>query len=100
MATEQKSSKRVRPTVGTNVIWPHGLQLRYGVSGMMIWKWQKDGKLPARDVFVGGRAFGWKPETIERAEQGAELTPDSSRLCARRIVDKRFARGARRRWER
>ena len=44
-------------------------------SAPTLWRWERDGKLPDRDVFVGGRAVGWKPETIEFAERGCPPQP-------------------------
>jgi predicted DNA-binding transcriptional regulator AlpA len=63
------NTKRAR-TCGSGCIWPRGLRERYGVSGPTLWRWERTGKLPDRDVFIGGRAVGWRPETIERAERG------------------------------
>ena len=40
-------------------IWPSGLRDRYGVAGPTLWRWERAGKLPTRDVFVAGRAVGW-----------------------------------------
>ena len=60
--------KRAR-TAGMGCIWPSGLRDRYGVSSPTLWRWERAGKLPTPDVFVGGRAVGWRPETIERAER-------------------------------
>ena len=56
--------------IGASCIWPRGLRDRYGVSAPTLWRWERAGKLPKRDVFVGGRPVGWRPETIERAERG------------------------------
>ena len=61
--------KRVR-TAGSGCIWPRGLRERYDISGPTLWRWERNGKLPRRDVFIGGRAVGWRPETIARAESG------------------------------
>jgi hypothetical protein len=63
------SPRHVR-TKGSGCIWPSGLRERYGVSAPTLWRWERDGKLPSRDVFIGGRAVGWRPETIEVAERG------------------------------
>jgi predicted DNA-binding transcriptional regulator AlpA len=46
------------------------METRYGISAPTRWRWEKDGKLPRRDVFVGGVAVGWRPSTIETAERG------------------------------
>jgi hypothetical protein len=60
-------SNRIGPRQGTAVIWPSGLQERYGISAMTRWRWEKRGLLPARDVSVGGKT-GWRPETLAQAE--------------------------------
>ncbi len=57
------------PTAGTKVIWPAGARERYGVSAPTLWRWERDGKLPPRDVTIGGRS-GWRPETLDQAERG------------------------------
>lgn len=62
-------TKRKCPLEGTGVIWPAGLQRRYGISAVTRWRWEKDGKLPPRDLFVGNKS-GWRPSTIDAAEQG------------------------------
>lgn len=53
---------------GTAVVWPAGVESRYGIAPVTRWKWERDGKLPARDVHIGGRS-GWRPETLAAAEQ-------------------------------
>jgi predicted DNA-binding transcriptional regulator AlpA len=55
---------------GTGVITPRGMEARYGWSPPTRWRAERDGRLPPRDVFIGGKAVGWRPETIERAERG------------------------------
>lgn len=61
--------KRAR-SVGTVCIWPRGVEQRYDISSPTRWRWEKQGRLPARDVFVGGKAVGWRPETLDAAERG------------------------------
>jgi hypothetical protein len=63
--------RRPAPIKGTRVVWPAGLRERYGVSGVTIWRWLRDGKLPAPDVHVGGRS-GWSPELLAEAERGQQ----------------------------
>jgi len=48
---------------GRSVVWPAGLEAELGISPVTRWRWERDGKLPARDVKVGDRD-GWKPQTI------------------------------------
>ena len=40
------------------------------MSAPTLWRWERAGKLPSRDVFIGGRAVGWRPATIDQAERG------------------------------
>jgi predicted DNA-binding transcriptional regulator AlpA len=63
------ADKRSRgaPIRGSAVIWPSGIEERYGISSITRWRWERAGKLPPRDVHIGGRS-GWKPATIETAE--------------------------------
>ncbi|HEY1891981.1 MAG TPA: hypothetical protein VGG63_16375 [Steroidobacteraceae bacterium] len=72
MTNDQKATrkpKRLR-TAGPGIIYPRGLEVRYAISLSTRWRWEREGRLPARDVFIGGAPIGWRPETIERAERG------------------------------
>jgi len=66
-----KAAKRPR-TGGTAIIHPRGIEERYGISAVTRYRWERTGKLPARDVFIGGVASGWRPETLEAAERGTD----------------------------
>lgn len=68
-AAPDKSIKQCR-TVGTVVVWPSGVCARYGIKPVTRWRWERDNKLPPRDVFINGVPIGWKPETLEAAERG------------------------------
>jgi hypothetical protein len=59
--------KKIGPRQGTVVVWPSGVQERYGISAPTRWRWEKLGLLPPRDVSIGGRT-GWRPETLAQAE--------------------------------
>src|SRR6185437_6500629 len=63
------AARKIR-SAGTRIVYPNGLQKRLGISAPTRWRWEKNGRLPPRDVFVGGEAVGWRPETLERAEAG------------------------------
>jgi predicted DNA-binding transcriptional regulator AlpA len=75
IAPEARPDSRVRrgkPIAlkrGTNVIWPAGLQERYGISAPTRWRWEKVGRIPPRDVHLKNGKSGWRPETIEAAER-------------------------------
>jgi hypothetical protein len=68
---------RGTPAAGDRVVWPSGVQLRYGITGVTRWRWERSGKLPARDVHIGGKS-GWRPETLEAAEQSGAFGPDAA----------------------
>jgi hypothetical protein len=57
-----KPKKKMR-TAGTHCVWPSGIEQRYGIKAVTRWRWERDRKLPMRDVFVDGVAVGWRPET-------------------------------------
>lgn len=59
---------RHAPIAGDAVIWPAGVERRYGISPITRWRWERAGKLPPRDVHIGGRS-GWRPETLVAAER-------------------------------
>lgn len=67
--------KKIGPRHGTVVVWPSGVEERYGISAPTRWRWEKGDKkrglaprLPPRDVSVGGKT-GWRPETLAQAEK-------------------------------
>ena len=63
-----KRKEKIGLRQGTHVVWPSGVEERYGISAPTRWRWEKDGRLPPRDVNVGGKT-GWRPETLEAAER-------------------------------
>ncbi len=50
------------------VFWPADIQHRYRIAPQTRDRWEKIGNLPARDIYVGGKACGWHRETILAAE--------------------------------
>jgi predicted DNA-binding transcriptional regulator AlpA len=67
-----KTRQPKRPRLGgSHVVYPRGLEDRYGWSDTTRWRAERDGKVPPRDVFIGGKAVGWRPSTLETAERGA-----------------------------
>lgn len=65
----QIKSKRA-PTEGSAVVWASGVEARYDISAPTRWRWERDGKLPPRDINVGGKT-GWRPETLAAHERVA-----------------------------
>lgn len=68
--TRRKRAPKRRRTGGTRVVYPRGIEERLGVSTPTRWRMERDGRLPPRDVYIGGKAVGWRPETLEAAERG------------------------------
>lgn len=52
------------------VLWPKDLQHRYQISPQTLYRWERTGRVPRRDVRIGGVASGWYRSTIEQAESG------------------------------
>lgn len=68
--TAPARAQRRAKVSGARVIWARGIEVRYGISSVTRWRWERSGRLPPRDVHVGDQS-GWRPETIERHEAGA-----------------------------
>jgi hypothetical protein len=65
---KQQERKAKRPRVGgTAVVYPRGLEEQLGVTSVTRWRMEYDGRLPARDFFIGGEAVGWRPSTLAAA---------------------------------
>ena len=62
--------RRCRPLEGSRIVWPGGVAERYGVTHYTVLRWEKSGQLPPRDVYIGGRPMGWRPETLDAADSG------------------------------
>lgn len=57
------------PRAGSAVIWPGGVEEMFDVSPPTRWRMERDGRLPPRDYYVGGKAVGWRPETLDAASR-------------------------------
>jgi predicted DNA-binding transcriptional regulator AlpA len=56
---------------GEEIIWARGVRERYGISSPTLWRWEKSGRLPRRDVSVGAPGktrVGWRRVTLEMWE--------------------------------
>ena len=69
-ASAKPRAKKAKPA--PSVLWPVDVANRYGVSEKTRWEWERDGKLPKRDVHIGGEAVAWYVTTIEAAERGPQ----------------------------
>lgn len=76
IATREKTAYR-RISDERRALWPSDVERRYGVSAVTRWRWEKNGRLPARDVHLGDKA-GWRPETLD-AHERRSATIDRSR---------------------
>jgi len=62
---------RRQRTAGTPIIyWPKDIESLFGISTPTRYRWEKCGKLPRRDAFLGGSPIGWMRSTIETALRG------------------------------
>lgn len=52
------------------VLWPKDVESRYNISTVSRWRWERQQKLPPRDVHIAGKPAGWYASTIEAAERG------------------------------
>jgi predicted DNA-binding transcriptional regulator AlpA len=64
------ATKKQCRSIGTAVIWPSGLEAMLDISTETRLRYEKRKMLPPRDVYIGQRAIGWKPSTIEAALAG------------------------------
>jgi predicted DNA-binding transcriptional regulator AlpA len=58
------------PSQDRRVLYPRDVEIRYAISAPTRWRWERTGKLPPRDVHIGGVLEGWRPETLEAADRG------------------------------
>ena len=73
---------------GKEVFWPADIQERYGISSATCYRWEKDGRLPDRDFFLGpGKALGWKRATIDAWESGQTVSPSEAPLVESVTLD-------------
>jgi hypothetical protein len=84
--TRRKRKRAPKAKVrGEAVIWPRGLEQRYGISAITRWRWERGGHLPPRDVNVGGKT-GWKPSTLTAADSPAKrLNPIKTPMQVRKL---------------
>ena len=84
--------KAPRPALGgTHLVRPRGVEVRYGITQITRWRWERAGKLPPRDVCIGGVLVGWRPQTLEAADRGKPIAP---RAPSRRVLRARLTTDA------
>jgi predicted DNA-binding transcriptional regulator AlpA len=77
MKRQPKRKARARSSAlvrGEAVIYPRGVEKRFGISAVTRWRWERRGKMPPRDVHLLKGAIGWRPATIEAAESAEPAT--------------------------
>jgi len=57
------------PKPGVTLL-PREIAIRYRIADYTRSRWEREGKLPKRDFFVGNKPRGWFLETILKAERG------------------------------
>lgn len=51
-----------------NVLFPKDLTQRFNVCRQTILNWERERRLPPRDVFNNDRPVGWLPQTLKEPE--------------------------------
>lgn len=69
----RRARKHVPVAGNTGIVHAKGIEQRYDISPKTRWLWERNGRLPARDVFIGGQRAAWRVETLEAAERGELL---------------------------
>jgi hypothetical protein len=67
--TGKRILKPQREPAPSVALTPAEVEHRYRVSDTTRMRWERLGKLPKRDFFIGGKPRGWLLETILRAER-------------------------------
>jgi len=70
MARPSKPLKPRRAPKPSVALLPKEVAIRYRIADYTRSRWEREGKLPKRDFFIGGKPRGWKLETLLRAEAG------------------------------
>jgi hypothetical protein len=73
MSRVEKPLKPQRPASPGIALSPAEIEQRYRISNTSRQRWERTGKLPKRDFFIGGKAKGWLLTTLERAERGENV---------------------------
>jgi predicted DNA-binding transcriptional regulator AlpA len=68
--TRKHEPLRPKRETADRILRPIDVEHRYGISGPTRWRWENSGRLPPRDVQVGGEPFGWYETTLKRSEDG------------------------------
>lgn len=64
------STNRRRERPAAAIYWPADVEKLLDISTPTRWRMERDGRLPARDAFLGGRPVAWMRATIDRALRG------------------------------
>lgn len=66
-----KARRKIPVPASERTVWNLAdLRARYNKSAPTLWRWEKLGKIPPRDVFINGKPAAWRCETILTAERG------------------------------
>jgi hypothetical protein len=70
MGRPAKVLKPYRAPASPVALTPADIVHRYRISNWSRLRWEREGRLPKRDFFIGGKAVGWLTETILKMEAG------------------------------
>lgn len=53
-----------------SILFPKDLPRLFNVCRATVFNWEREKRLPPRDVFNNERPVGWLPRTLEKVEKG------------------------------
>ena len=64
VTTNEKVSNMKR----IEILYPKDLKQMFNICRATVANWERDRRLPPRDVFNNDRPVGWLPQTLKQAE--------------------------------
>lgn len=55
------------------ILWPRDLERHLSISAPTRWRYERAGRLPPRDAFIGGEPVGWLRSTIDAMLAGERV---------------------------
>jgi hypothetical protein len=59
-----KKATKALPYAQRAVLKPGDVERLFDISHQTRYRWEKEGRLPPRDVVIGDKPLGWRPATL------------------------------------